>query len=145
MSAQDHHLVVRLLWLYYTIVPSSYYCVSLNILTGQTWSISLSYFFWSLEMETIFGAHKALRAVKWMSGSEGKSTFMKSIYGLGLLALVLQSDRENRRTPEIFWECYCFAREKPIRCGKTKPQARTLISLWFCGQFMCLDLCCDWS
>lgn len=36
MSAQDHRLVVRLLQLYYTIVPSSYYCVSLNILTGQT-------------------------------------------------------------------------------------------------------------
>ena len=29
-----------------------------------------------------------------------------------------------------------FAREKPIRCEKTKPQARTLISLWFCGQFV---------
>ena len=76
-----------------------------------------------------------------MSGSEGKSTFMKSIYGLGLLALVLQSDRENSRTPEIFWECYCFAREKPIRCEKTKPQARMSISLWFHGQFKCLDLC----
>ena len=39
-------------------------------------------------------------------------------------------------TPEIFLECYCLAREKPIRCEKTKPQARTLISLWFCGQFV---------
>ena len=48
-------------------------------------------------------------------------------------------------TPEIFLECYCLAREKPIRREKTKPQARTLVSLWFCGQFACPDLCCDWS
>ena len=27
---------------------------------------------------------------------------------------------------------------------QTKPQATTLISLWFCGyKFMCPDLCCD--
>ena len=48
-------------------------------------------------------------------------------------------------TPELFLECYCVARRKPIKCEKTKPQARTLISLWFCGRFACLDLCCDWS
>ena len=79
------------------------------------------------------------------SGSDGKSTFMKSIYGSGLLVLVLQSSWENRRTPEIFQECYCLAREKPIRCEKTKRQARMLISLWFHGQFAYTDLCCDWS
>ena len=28
---------------------------------------------------------------------------------------------------------------------KTKPQARTLISLWFCGLLACPNLCCDWS
>ena len=48
-------------------------------------------------------------------------------------------------TSEIFLECYCLAREKPIRHKKTKLQARTLISLWFCGQFACPDLCCGWS
>ena len=48
-------------------------------------------------------------------------------------------------TREIFPECYCLAREKPISHEKTKPQARTLVSLWFCGQFTCPDLCCDWS
>ena len=36
-------------------------------------------------------------------------------------------------TPEIFLECYCAARKKPVRREKTKPQARPLISLWFCG------------
>ena len=36
-------------------------------------------------------------------------------------------------TPEIFLGCYCVARKKPISGEKTKPQARTLISLWFCG------------
>ena len=47
--------------------------------------------------------------------------------------------------PEIFLECYCLAREKPIKLEKTKRQAKTLISLWFCGQFTCHDLCCYWS
>ena len=36
-------------------------------------------------------------------------------------------------TPEIFLECFCVARKRPIRREKTEPQARTLISLWFCG------------
>ena len=36
-------------------------------------------------------------------------------------------------TPEIFLECFCVARKKPIRHEKTELQARTLISLWFCG------------
>ena len=35
--------------------------------------------------------------------------------------------------------------KKPIRREKTKPQARTLISLWFCGLLACPNLCCDWS
>ena len=48
-------------------------------------------------------------------------------------------------TPEIFLECHCVARKKPIRCEKRKPQARMLISLWFCGLLACPDLCCDWS
>ena len=48
-------------------------------------------------------------------------------------------------TLEIFQECYCLAKEKPVRHEKTKPQARTLIiSLWFCDQFACPDLCGDW-
>ena len=79
-----------------------------------------------------------------MSGSEGKSKFMinKYNYRLGPLPLVSQSNQENHRTPEIFWKCYCLAREKPIRCEKTKLHARMLISLWFQGQFTCPDLCC---
>ena len=48
-------------------------------------------------------------------------------------------------TPEIFLECYCVARKKLIIREKTKPQARTLISLWFCGLLAYHDLCCDWS
>ena len=57
--------------------------------------------------------------------------------------LVLKSNWENSRTPEIFWECYFPAGEKPISCEDTKPQARMLISLSFRGQFACPDLCCD--
>ena len=35
--------------------------------------------------------------------------------------------------PEIYLECYCFKKKKPIRREKTKPPAIRLISLWFCG------------
>ena len=35
--------------------------------------------------------------------------------------------------PEIFLECYCVARKKPIKCEITKPQERKLFSLWSCG------------
>ena len=31
--------------------------------------------------------------------------------------------------PEIFLECYCVARKKPIKCEITKPQERKLINL----------------
>lgn len=38
-----------------------------------------------------------------------------------------------------------FQEKKPIKHEKTEPQARSSISLWFCGQFTCLDLCCHRS
>ena len=47
--------------------------------------------------------------------------------------------------PEIFLECYCVARKKPIRREKTKLQAGTLISLRFGGLLACPDLCCGRS
>ena len=47
--------------------------------------------------------------------------------------------------PEIFLECYSVARKKPIRREKTESPARSLISLWFCGQLTWHDLCRDWS
>ena len=31
-------------------------------------------------------------------------------------------------TPEIFMECYCVARNKPIKREKTKPETATVIS-----------------
>ena len=34
-------------------------------------------------------------------------------------------------TQEIFMECYCVARNKPIRSKRTKPQTATVISLRF--------------
>ena len=40
------------------------------------------------------------------------------------------SQTRKPSTPEIFLEC-CVARKKPIRCEKTKPQARTLIISWW--------------
>ena len=33
------------------------------------------------------------------------------------------------RTPEIFMECYCVARNKPIRCKITKPQTAIVITV----------------
>ena len=34
-------------------------------------------------------------------------------------------------TLEIFMECYCLSRKKPIKHEKPKPQAVTVTSLWF--------------
>ena len=34
-------------------------------------------------------------------------------------------------TPEIFLECYCVAKRKPIRHEKSRPQTATIVSLWF--------------
>ena len=47
-------------------------------------------------------------------------------------------------TPEIFMECYCVARSKPIRRVITKLQTATVISLWFWGLLACPELYCDW-
>ena len=45
-------------------------------------------------------------------------------------------------TLEIFLECHCVAwRKKVSQVWETKLQARTLFSLWFCGSFMCPNLC----
>ena len=41
-------------------------------------------------------------------------------------------------------ECYCVARNKPIRRKITKPQTATVISLWFRGLLTCPELYCDW-
>ena len=48
-------------------------------------------------------------------------------------------------TPEIFMECYCVARNKPIRCVITKPRTATVIKLWFWGLLAYPELYCDWS
>ena len=47
-------------------------------------------------------------------------------------------------TPEIFMECYCVERSKPIRRQITKPQTATVISLWFWGLLAYPELYCDW-
>ena len=47
-------------------------------------------------------------------------------------------------TPEIFVECYCVARNKPIRREKTKPQTTTVINLCFWGLLAYPELYCDW-
>ena len=43
-------------------------------------------------------------------------------------------------TPEIFMECYCVVRNKPIRREIIKPQTATVISLWFWGLLVCPEL-----
>lgn len=48
------------------------------------------------------------------------------------------------RTPEIFLEYYCVAREEPTRRQETKPQAATVSSLRLGGLLACPDLPCDW-
>ena len=42
-------------------------------------------------------------------------------------------------------ECYCAARNKPVRREITKPQTETVNSLWFWGLLKCPELYCDWS
>ena len=41
-------------------------------------------------------------------------------------------------------ECYCVARNKPIRHEITKPQTATVINLWFWGLLAYPELYCDW-
>ena len=48
-------------------------------------------------------------------------------------------------TPEIFMECYCVAKNKPIEREITKPQTATVISLWFWSLLACPKLYCDWQ
>jgi len=48
-------------------------------------------------------------------------------------------------TQEIFMECFCVAKRKPIRHEKPKPQTTRIVSLGFCGLLTCLELHCDWS
>ena len=53
---------------------------------------------------------------------------------------------ETLEHQKYFWNVIdCLARKNAIMCEKTELQARTLIILWFCGQFVCPDRCCDWS
>ena len=40
-------------------------------------------------------------------------------------------------------ECYCVARNKPMRSKRTKPQTATVISLWFEGLLAYPELYCD--
>ena len=47
-------------------------------------------------------------------------------------------------TPEIFMECYCVVRNKPIRHEITKLRTAAVISLWFWGLLACPELYCDW-
>ena len=42
-------------------------------------------------------------------------------------------------------ECYCVARNKPIRCVITKPLTATVIKLWFWGLLAYPELYCDWT
>ena len=41
-------------------------------------------------------------------------------------------------------ECYCDARNKPMRCEITKPQTASVISLWFWGLLAYPELYCEW-
>ena len=41
-------------------------------------------------------------------------------------------------------ECYCVARNRPIRCEITKPQTATVINLWFWGFLAYPELYCNW-
>ena len=64
-----------------------------------------------------------------------------------LLSTELEPNRKNHEHQKYFWNVTVLQEKMQIiiRHEKTKLRARTLIILWFCGQIMCLDLCCDLS
>ena len=69
-----------------------------------------------------------------------------SYFQLGLpVVLQVTFYCETHKTPEIFMECFCVAKRKPVRHEKPKPQTARIVSLWFCGLLTCLELHCDWS
>ena len=47
-------------------------------------------------------------------------------------------------TRDIYMECYCGARNKPIRREITKPQTAMVINFWFWGLLAYPELYCDW-
>ena len=49
----------------------------------------------------------------------------------------------HRKKPEIFMECYCVARNKPISWEITKPQTATVISKFFV-MFACISWTLLW-
>ena len=79
-------------------------------------------------------------------------TFQKYFWCSSFPCLMVKEQQNNNitvkltkpLTPEIFMECYCVARNKPIRRKITKPQTATVISLWFWGLLAYPELYCDW-
>ena len=72
-------------------------------------------------------------SVRWVFRSHGVLEFSCFCYNPPLSDLFfeyafLQSNWENHEHQKYFWNVIV-----PIRYRKTKLQARTLISLWFCG------------
>ena len=61
------------------------------------------------------------------------ASFTPQKYQWGCRSTDLQSNQENRERLKYFWNVIVLQERNPIRYEKTEPQARTLISLWFCG------------
>ena len=59
--------------------------------------------------------------------------------------VIVTANSENRKLQKYFWNVIVLQKKKQTRSEKTEPQARMLISLWFCSLFACPDLCCDWA
>ena len=66
------------------------------------------------------------------------------IFKISLDASGLTEKLTKPWTTEIFMECYCVARNNPIRHEITKPQTAKVISLWFWGLLVYPELYCDW-
>ena len=55
----------------------------------------------------------------------------------------LQSNQENRENQKYFWSVIVLQRKSQSGLRKLiLKQERQLV--WFCGQFACPDLYCDW-
>ena len=53
---------------------------------------------------------------------------------------IVKANRENCKNTRNISGILLFCKKKATRLEKTEPQARILISLWFCGLFSCPDV-----
>ena len=70
--------------------------------------------------------------------------FLFSLKSEILSSVMVKLTKPHEHQKYRFMECYCVARNKPIRREISKPQTAAAISLWFRGLLAYPELYCDW-